>query len=63
MTECGKDAVTGAVDDVLSDVRDFFAFSDAKRGPLSDLTASGEAIMTTLAEGVRRRGADTAQRA
>ena len=44
-----KDAVTG----VLKKARDLLPFSDAKEGPLSGLTASGRAIVDTLAKGVR----------
>jgi TP901 family phage tail tape measure protein len=42
------EAVRGA----LSRVREFLPFSDAKVGPLSELTASGAAIMKTLGEGM-----------
>lgn len=41
-----------AVKGVFDKVRELLPFSDAKDGPLSDLTYSGGAIMTTLAEGV-----------
>lgn len=41
-----------AVKDALSKVRDYLPFSDAKVGPFSELTKSGAAIMSTLAEGV-----------
>jgi|GEM_PF-1105219 len=37
---------------MLGKVRDFLPFSDAKKGPLSDLTKSGSRIPGTLAEGV-----------
>jgi len=39
---------------MLSKVRDFLPFSDAKKGPLSDLTKSGSRIPGTLAEGVNK---------
>lgn len=42
-----------AVKSVLSNVRELLPFSDAKTGPLSDLTASGAAIPQTLAEGAQ----------
>lgn len=42
-----------AVKNVLGKVRDFLPFSDAKVGPLSELTASGSAIMETLGDGVK----------
>lgn len=44
-----------AIKGVLGKVRDFLPFSDAKRGPLSTLTYSGGAVMTTLATGVRKK--------
>ena len=43
------DAVTGAFDTVM----EYMPFSDARRGPLSNLTASGRAIVDTLADGMR----------
>jgi hypothetical protein len=44
-----RDGVKG----VFGSLRDMLPFSDAKTGPLSDLTLSGSRLMTTLAEGVR----------
>ena len=44
------DAVAGA----LSKARDLLPFSDAKEGPFSRLTESGQAIVDTLGEGIRR---------
>ena len=41
-------------DKAFGDAEDRLPESDAKTGPLSHLTASGAAIMTTLAEGVRQ---------
>lgn len=49
------EAPVKAVKNVLSKVRDFLPFSDAKKGPLSELTYSGGAIMTTLSAGVDKR--------
>lgn len=49
------DAPVKAVKNVLDKVREFLPFSDAKRGPLSELTYSGGAIMTTLGEGVWKK--------
>lgn len=46
------DTVKGA----FGRVRDFLPFSDAKVGPLSDLTESGRAILGTLSEGMRDGG-------
>lgn len=45
-------AVVDSVKGVFSTIRDFLPFSDAKVGPLSELTKSGRAIMETLADGV-----------
>lgn len=44
-----------AVKGVLGKIRDFLPFSDAKKGPLSELTYSGGAIMTTLSLGVDKK--------
>lgn len=44
-------ALISTVKGVFSQVRDYLPFSDAKIGPFSDLTKSGAAIMSTLAEG------------
>ncbi|GEM_PF-5807524 len=46
------DAVRGA----LNDVRQYLPFSDAKIGPMSNLTDSGRAVVTTLGEGVKNAG-------
>lgn len=43
-----KASVSGA----FSEIRNLLPFSDAKEGPLSQLTLSGSKIMSTLAEGV-----------
>jgi hypothetical protein len=43
-----KDIVAGG----LAAVRRLLPFSDAKEGPLSDLTLSGRRLMTTIADGV-----------
>jgi hypothetical protein len=45
-----------AVRDGLARIRRLLPFSDAREGPLSELTASGAAIPGTLAEGVERGG-------
>ena len=45
-------AVVAAVKGVFGKVRDLLPFSDARRGPLSDLTASGMALPATFATGV-----------
>ena len=42
------DNVTG----LMGDLRDLLPFSDAKAGPLSQLTASGSALVTTFSEGI-----------
>jgi TP901 family phage tail tape measure protein len=41
-----------AVKGALQRVRNFLPFSDAKVGPLSELTASGQAILETLGQGM-----------
>lgn len=50
------DAVKGAV----GTVRSYLPGSDAKVGPLSDLTASGAALMTTFEKGIASSSADPA---
>ncbi|MCY9666705.1 hypothetical protein M5X11_17520 [Paenibacillus alginolyticus] len=45
-------APVNAIKGVMEKVREFLPFSDAKKGPLSQLTYSGGAIMTTLSAGV-----------
>jgi len=47
-------ALVGKVKGVFSKVRNLLPFSDAKEGPLSQLTLSGSKIMTTLGEGVNK---------
>ncbi|TGG92534.1 hypothetical protein E4656_13780 [Natronospirillum operosum] len=52
-----KDMASGPADalrGVLSSARDLLPFSDAKTGPFSSLTASGQAIPNTLATGMAR---------
>lgn len=41
-----------AIKDIFLKVRNLLPFSDAKEGPLSRLTLSGERIMTTMGEGI-----------
>ncbi|MDT8428486.1 MAG: hypothetical protein RQ757_06940 [Pseudomonadales bacterium] len=48
------DKPVALVRDALAKVRNLLPFSDAKEGPLSRLTASGQAIPDTLAKGVER---------
>lgn len=48
----GGNLIVGEIDSILGKVREYLPFSDAKVGPLSELTKSGSAIMSTLAEGV-----------
>lgn len=47
-------AVGNAVDDTVQKARDKLPGSDAKEGPLTDLTASGAALPETVAEGVTK---------
>ena len=51
-----KDELIDAVSGVLDEVNEFLPFSDARRGPLANLTASGRAIIETLAAGIRQVG-------
>ena len=44
----------------LSKIRDMMPGSDAKEGPLSDITASGQALMTTFEEGISSASAQPA---
>jgi hypothetical protein len=55
-----KDAVVDKVTGIFQSLRDLLPFSDAKEGPLSQLTLSGTRLMSTLAEGVEG-GAGTLQ--
>ena len=48
------DILSNAVSGALQLVRDLLPSSDARTGPLSDLTRSGRSIMETLSDGVRR---------
>lgn len=45
-------APVNAMNDVFKSVREYLPFSDAKVGPLSDLTLSGSRIPGTISEGV-----------
>ena len=56
-TLAGSGVVTGAVETSFTAADAYFPRSNAQVGPFSDLTASGEALMTTFAGGV---AADTA---
>lgn len=49
--------LVGAVKGTLAEVRQYLPFSDAKVGPLSELTRSGAAIPATIGEGVAAAGA------
>jgi len=49
-----------AVKDAVGMVRSYLPGSDAKVGPLSDLTASGAALMTTFEKGIATSSADPA---
>jgi len=54
----GATKVVDAVKGALGTVRSYLPFSDAKVGPLSDITASGSALMTTFEEGITSSRAD-----
>lgn len=45
-----------AVKNALAKVREYLPFSDAKVGPLSELTASGQAILNTIGAGMKQAG-------
>lgn len=47
-------ALVDTVGEVFASVREYMPFSDAKRGPFSDLSVSGAAIPGTLGEGVKK---------
>ena len=61
MSKVGE--LQGAITGALQDVRDLLPFSDAKRGPLADLTASGQAFLDTFAAGVKQAGNGVLNRA
>lgn len=50
-----------AVKGALAKVREFLPFSDAKVGPLSELTYSGMQVMQTLTQGIRAAAAKPAE--
>lgn len=54
----GGNALGEAMDEALQPVADRLPQSDAKIGPLSDLTARGAAIPETLAAGIRQASAE-----
>ena len=49
-------ALVDAIWTLLGKVRDLLPFSDAKRGPLSRLTAAGSAIVETMGQGILQAG-------
>ena len=51
-----KDKLYDGVKDVIGKVRDFLPFSDAKIGPLSDLTESGKRLVETFGKGINSAG-------
>ena len=56
----GISSAVGAVSGALDTIRSYLPFSDAKVGPLSDITASGAALMTTFEKGIAMSSADPA---
>lgn len=50
------EAVVAAVREGLAAVREYLPFSDARIGPLSELTRSGAAVLPTFAAGIARVG-------
>ena len=53
-----KDSLVEKVSGVFSSVREYLPFSDAKKGPFSDLTTSGASILGTLGQGVMASAGD-----
>lgn len=51
-----KDRVVG----VLDELRQYLPFSDAEKGPLSDLTESGKSFMKTFSAGIKSESANLA---
>ena len=58
----GAAAVWEPLQTVLDKAREMLPFSDARRGPLSKLTASGASILDTMGAGVLRAGPGALQR-
>lgn len=50
------DGLYNTVKDVLAFARKLLPFSDAKEGPFSNLTGSGQSIVETMATGVKKAG-------
>lgn len=48
-------APVNAIKGALDKVREFLPFSDAHKGPLSNLTLNGSKIVTTMAEGIHKQ--------
>ena len=48
----GMSRAVAKVREKVSEIRDLLPGSDAKEGPLSDITASGQALMTTFEKGI-----------
>lgn len=53
--KAGAASLISAVTDVLNQVRSYLPFSDAKAGPLSNLTDSGMAFISTFAAGIKAK--------
>ena len=51
----GVGAIGSAIQNVLASAKALLPHSDAKKGPLSNLTASGQSIPLTLAKGIMQR--------
>ena len=49
----GATAIYNALSSVFASLRNLLPFSDAKEGPLSNLTLSGQSIVLTLANGIK----------
>ena len=51
-----KDRLIDGVHGIMGEVRDFLPFSDAKRGPLAQLTEAGRSLISTLQSGIQQAG-------
>lgn len=56
--EASQGTVIGKITGVLKTVKSYLPQSDAKVGPLSQLTASGRALVTTLGTGIKQAGSN-----
>ena len=57
----GMNRAVAKVRDKVAEIRDLLPGSDAKEGPLSDITASGQALMSTFEKGINSSTARPAE--